>query len=234
MTNQEFLSVISLSFKTFLETNSRSNKKLKVLHGAIAKDFQNRLGENFSIAALGFENGKECKIKGRYIDKQVDITICRNNVPISGIGVKFVMQNYSQNSNNYFENMLGETANIRCSRVPYFQILIIPDRLPYYKKGGEFKKWEVFSEHNSEKYLMLSKDNVDAFLHTPTKTLLAVVHIPDMKTNPKTRREYAKNYSGKNLNIRFSENDYGAFSPCVVFNNYETFAEKVVHFIKSL
>jgi hypothetical protein len=44
------------------------------------------------------------------------------------------MQNYSQNSNNYFENMLGETANIRSSNIPYFQIFIIPDEIPYYKK----------------------------------------------------------------------------------------------------
>lgn len=67
-----------------------------------------------------FFNGKEMKLDGRYIDKVVDITILKNSKPIAGIGVKFVMQNYSQNSNNYFENMLGETANIRCANIPYF------------------------------------------------------------------------------------------------------------------
>ena len=62
---------------------------------------------------------------GRYINKNVDIVIYKRTV-IAGIGVKFVMQNYSQNSNNYFENMLGETANIRSKNIPYFQIFVIP------------------------------------------------------------------------------------------------------------
>ena len=63
-------------------------------------------------------------------DKKVDITITKQNKPIAGFAIKFVMQNYSQNSNNYFENMLGETANIRSNRIPYFQIFIILDNLP--------------------------------------------------------------------------------------------------------
>ena len=118
MDNQEFL-VVGNSFKKFLETGSRSNEKLKILHGAIAKDLKSRLGNRYLIQSLGIGNGKEI---------------------IAGIGVKFVMQNYSQNSNNYFENMLGETANIRCANILYFQIFIIPDKLPYYKNDGTFQK----------------------------------------------------------------------------------------------
>ena len=86
---------------------------------------------------------------GRYVDKKVDITISKKDatmhkdIPVAGIAVKFVMQNYSQNSNNYFENMLGETANIRANKCPYFQIFIILDRLPYYKKETKrITKWE--------------------------------------------------------------------------------------------
>lgn len=55
----------------------------------------------------------------------------KNRKVAAGIGVKFVMQNYFQNSNNYFENILGETAHIRSKRIPYFQIFIIPDILPH-------------------------------------------------------------------------------------------------------
>ena len=131
MDNQEFLTVVGNSFKKFLETGSRSNEKLKILHGAIAKDLKERLGAGYYVQSLGIGNGKEMKLDGRYIDKVVDITILKNSKPIAGIGVKFVMQNYSQNSNNYFENMLGETANIRCANIPYFQIFIIPDKLHF-------------------------------------------------------------------------------------------------------
>ncbi len=140
MNNKEFLKVVGESFKKFIETGLRSNEKLKILHGAIANDLKHRLGTGFSVCSLGIGDSKEMKIEGRYIDKAVDITILKNESPIAGIGVKFVMQNYSQNSNNYFENMLGETANIRCANIPYFQIFIIPDKLPYYKNDGSIQK----------------------------------------------------------------------------------------------
>lgn len=77
--------------------------------------------------------------------------------------------------------MLGETANIRCANIPYFQIFIIPDKLPYYKNDGTIQKWEEFSVHNSAKYLTLSKDDIQTSVHTPTKTLLFVVHLPEIK-----------------------------------------------------
>lgn len=235
MDNQEFLTVVGNSFKKFLETGSRSNEKLKILHGAIAKDLKNRLGLGYSVQSLGIGNGKEMKIDGRYIDKAVDITILKGTKTIAGIGVKFVMQNYSQNSNNYFENMLGETANIRCANIPYFQIFIIPDKLPYYKNDGTFQKWEEFSSHNSSKYITLSKDDIQTSIHTPTKTLLFVVHLPEIKEDIKDRKEYVDYYSNyDDMSVRESQMQYGKFSSAVIFNDYEDFASKVVHYIQFL
>lgn len=235
MDNREFLIVVRDSFKKFLETGSRSNEKLKILHGAISKDLQSRLGSGYHVQSLGVGDGKEIKIDGRYIDKAVDITILKDNVPIAGIGVKFVMQNYSQNSNNYFENMLGETANIRCANIPYFQIFIIPDRLPYYKNDGTFQKWEEFTVHNSQKYLTLSRDNVETSVHTPTKTLLFVVHLPEIQGVVKDKKEYVEYYSNyNNMCLHESETPFGNFSSAVVYNDYEDFVRKVVHYIEFL
>lgn len=235
MDNQEFLIVVGNSFKKFLETGSRSNEKLKILHGAIAKDLKNRLGMGYSVQSLGIGNGKEMKIDGRYIDKAVDITILKGTKAIAGIGVKFVMQNYSQNSNNYFENMLGETANIRCANIPYFQIFIIPDKLPYYKNDGTFQKWEEFSFHNSSKYLTLSQDDIQTSIHTPTKTLLFVIHLPEIKEDIKDKKEYVDYYSNyDDMSVRESQMQYGKFSSAVIFNDYEDFASKVVHYIQFL
>lgn len=45
MDNQKFLIVVGNSFKKFLETGSRSNEKLKILHGAIAEYFARTLGK---------------------------------------------------------------------------------------------------------------------------------------------------------------------------------------------
>ncbi len=235
MNNTDFLQVITSSFKRYLDTGSRSNEKLKVLHGAIAKDIKLRLGKGYEVSSLGVGDGKEKKILGRYIEKAVDITISKNNKDIAGIGVKFVMQNYSQNSNNYFENMLGETANIRCANIPYFQIFIIPDKLPYFNNEGKIQKWEEFTAHNSKKYLTLSEDDFLTSIHTPVKTLLFVVHLPEVRLQSDNKKSYFSYYKNKtDFCIVKSELQYGEFSNAVIYNDYEEFADKVVHFVKFL
>ena len=232
MDNQEFLTVVGNSFKKFLETGSHSNEKLKILHGAIAKDLKGRLGVGYSVCSLGIGDGKEEKLDGRYIDKVVDITIKHRQKSVAGIGVKFVMQNYSQNSNNYFENMLGETANIRCANIPYFQIFIIPEKLPYYNKQGLIQKWEEFTIHNATKYLTLSEDNIQTSIHTPTKTLLFVIHLPEINIPIVDKTDYVHFYESKtDFIVSESNTQYGDFSSAVIYNDYEDFIDKVVHYI---
>lgn len=180
MTNDDFLRVIKESFATYLAVGtSRSTAKLKTLHGHIASDLEELLGEGFSIRSQGYGNDKEGSIDGRYYPKNVDITILKNNKPVAGYAVKFVMRNYSQNSNNYFENMLGETANIRANSIPYFQVFIIFEKVPYYENGGKFKKYDVISTHNLDKYLELSKDDPSVFFHTPDKTLVVLIKLKE-------------------------------------------------------
>jgi len=235
MSNADFLEILTGSFQKFLETGSRSNEKLKILHGAIAADIHERIGDGYQIKSLGFGSGHEGTITGRYIAKAVDITILRGKEPVAGIGVKFVMQNYSQNSNNYFENMLGETANIRSNHIPYFQIFIIPDKIPYYDNKGNIKKWESFTCHNAEKYKVLSRDNIELAAHTPDKTLLYVIHLPDIPEHTPDKHGYITEYQDmEGITICETQADYGNFSPAVIFNDYETFITKVVYRILSL
>lgn len=235
MNNQEFLEILKGSFQKFLVTSSYSNEKLKILHGAIAQDLSKRLGDEYEVKSLGFGDSKERKILGRYIDKKVDVVIERQGNVIAGIGVKFVMQNYAQNSNNYFENMLGETANIRSKNIPYFQIFIIPEVLPYYKNGGNFKKWEYFNGHHMSKYRILSNDNDEVFLHTPTKTLLYVLKLPELIGEFLNKQFYTDYYSGLvDFKIEVSENDYGEFGDNLIMNDYQKFIEKVKHRVLSI
>lgn len=234
LTNQEFLMVISQSFGEFIESGtSRSTAKLKPLHGAIAKDLAQRLGNSYDVWSQGYGFDREAEIKGRYMEKKVDITIKRNNTSIAGIAVKFVMQNYSQNSNNYFENMLGETANIRCNSFPYFQIFIILDRLPYYDKKKNIKKWETFTEHNISKYVALAKDNIEMFYHTPNKTLIYVVHIPD-NDDLYTLDDYLDYYRENPFNIEVSKHHYSLDGNAVIINDFEEFMDKVYHTILAM
>ncbi len=170
----------------------------------------------------------------------VDITIedLRTHQMVGGIAVKFVMQNYSQNSNNYFENMLGETANIRAAHCPYFQMFIILDRLPYYKRSGVLTKWESFTHHNVRKYVELAKDNVEAFYHTPNKTLIYVVHLEPNCEDIATKDEYMDYYKSNISIMKLSESsfDYNELSKggTVILNDYELFIDKVYHIIKAL
>ena len=231
----DFLNILTNSFKKFLTTGSRSNEKLKILHGAIATDLQQRIGLEYGIQSLGYGDGREGVIDGRYIEKKADIPITRGDANVAGIAVKFVMQNYSQNSNNYFENMLGETANIRSKRIPYFQIFIIPDKMPYYDNKGNLRKWETFTLHNVRKYLLLSRDDINVNAHTPTKTLLCVVHLPDLKTQITNKTEYINAYLGMNyMRIEVSNHDYGEFDSSVVLNDYDKFMDKISHYILSI
>lgn len=242
LSNQQFLEKVLISFKEFIKSGtSRSTAKLKPLHGAIAADIAERLGPNYKIWSQGYLRGKEKQIKGRYIDKWVDITIEDISLkkPVAGIGVKFVMQNYSQNSNNYFENMLGETANIRTAKCPYFQIFIILDKLPYYKKGGELKKWEEFTDHNMRKYCRLSADDIEIFLHTPNKTLICVAHInPEIPNTTNSKNAYRAFYDRKidELRISYSTHEYEDIvgNGTIIMNDYELFVEKVYHSIKAI
>ena len=231
-----FLETLKKSFIKFLKTGARSNKKLKILHSFIANDLCQRLkSKNYTFYSLGFQKGKEVNIKGRYIDKKVDITVrdTESNSDVCGIGVKFVMNNYAQNSNNYFENMLGETANIRCNNIPYFQVFCIFDSFPYYDKKGNIKRWEQISTHHLEKYIKLSSDNVDNFYHTPNKTLVYIVHIDSNTTQKiKTKKDYRTYYLENPFTVTKSALPF-TFGNAIIYNDYKKFIEKVFHTIKS-
>lgn len=236
MNNLQFLETLKQSFITYLLTGARSNKKLEILHGAISKDLKERLqDDNYSVYSLGYGRGKEHKITGRYVDKAVDITVKEKDKPVAGIAVKYVMSNYSQNSNNYFENMLGETANIRSAKIPYFQIFVIPDKIPYFDKDGGISKWEQINERNLKKYIKLSYDDIENYLHTPNKSLVFIVHIKDGNTGNaiSSKQEYEDFYLRNDFEMNISALNFD-FGNTIVYNDYDKFIQKVVYAIKSL
>ncbi|MCL2598629.1 MAG: hypothetical protein FWD76_01785 [Firmicutes bacterium] len=235
MNNDEFLNLIRQAYLKYLDTHRRSNEKLKVLHGAIAMHLQQILGPEFEIFALGMGANKEVQLAGRYFDKKVDIGIChkKSKRRVAGIAVKFVMSNYSQNSNNYFESMLGETANIRSGQNAYFQIVILPQKMPYFDKDDRVTKWETVTEHNLQKYMKLSQDDVLTSIHTPNKTLVCLLDIKQFASPESTTRAHLINQLKQELDVKMSPMDCH-FGSAVICNDYGLFVEKIVHFIKSI
>ncbi|MDR3049546.1 MAG: hypothetical protein LBV16_06920 [Elusimicrobiota bacterium] len=233
MNNKNFLEKLIEGFKSYLSTGANSNEKLKIIHSAISEDIKNRLGNKYQVFSLGLDSGKEKRIQGRYIDKWVDITIAIDEKPIAGIGFKFVMSNYQQNSNNYFETMLGETVNLRVNKIPYFQMLIVFEKTPRYKDGGKLKNFEILNNENFKKYTILSKDNIEVFFHTPTKMLIYILKLPEADKTVVSREKYAEYYKNKNFKVS-NAFDNLQFDSGVILNDFEKFIEKAVSYIKSI
>lgn len=232
LTKEQFLDAVKDSFKAYLTVKtSRSTAKLKAIHGAIARDLQERFGAEYTVESQGLDEDKENCVEGRYYPKRVDITISRQGKPVAGYAVKFVMRNYSQNSNNYFENMLGETANLRTNGIPYFQIFIIFDQVPYYRADGSFCKWETITEHNLSKYVKLSTDDPGVFYHTPDKTLVVLLSLKEPGVAFNDSAEYADYYLARvteNDLITYSTKIEDVFGSSVILNDYENFAGRTV------
>lgn len=209
------------------------------MHGRIAEDLATKLGEGYKIWSQGYGEDREKEMKGRYMDKMVDIVVqdVKSGKDVAGVGVKFVMQNYSQNSNNYFENMLGETANLRSAGFRYFQVFVILDELPYYDDKKEIKRWESFTQHNAKKYYKLSEDDPKQSLHTPNMTLIYVVHVsPSLPRRAKKKSLYYKFYARRKeeVTIDVSKEVYNGFKSggAVILNDYALFLNEVFNAIK--
>lgn len=240
MDNKEFIDSITNLYKEYLKTHRRSTAKLIPFHGKIAEDLQKRLGDGYIVKSLGFKDSKESIMSGRYLDKKVDISVFKkdNNVEIGlgGIAVKSIMTNYSQNSNNYFENMLGETANLRSSNKLYFHIVVLPEILPYFgeKKTSNIVLKDIITKiehitcHNLDKYIKLSNDNVSEYLHSPNKTLLYIIKTTntDLSLSINMSREQWVDFMTKNLSIQESSQQFN-FGNTIIYNDYEKFIEKV-------
>lgn len=133
--------------------------------------------------SLGSGDGKEYTLEGKYYPKNLDVTIFFEQRPIITISFKFVTSNYAQNSNNYFENLLGETANIRRSNVAFTHFLVLRASTPYYDKNkgskrGKMQKIETLSEHHLLKYIKLFQDQ--DFPHKPDVLGVAILDFDEI------------------------------------------------------
>jgi hypothetical protein len=179
-----FLNAIKATFYAYNKYGARSNKKLIPIHTWFANQIISELGDDYSSMSLG--TGGEYEIEGNYYPKILDITVFSNKKPIVTLSFKFVTSNYAQNSNNYFENLLGETANIRRIGVGFVHFLVLRGHTPYYDKAagnkrGKLIKTEILSEHHIKKYIKLFKD-LD-FPHKPDVLGIAIIDF-DAKNNP--------------------------------------------------
>jgi len=166
------LSAVQEAYRRYISNGARSTSKIKALHGWVISELQQVLGDEYDIRGLSDSGGKEAKIEGKYYTNKVDVSISRNDIQQGVVSVKFVMTNYRQNKNNYFEQQLGKTANLRRNDIVFGHIMLLTNPTPYLKKGGEVKKYEYISDKDIQLYESLSSDHGQP--HVPDIQCMAI------------------------------------------------------------
>ena len=178
---KDFLGAIKDSFDAYNKSGARSNKKLIPIHKFLGDFIEESLGKDYCVKSLG--KGGEAKLEGKYYKKTLDITISKKEKILATISFKFVTSNYKQNGNNYFEQLMGETANIRRVNVGFAHFLVLRAHTPYLDKNkgnlrGITKKIEKINEKDLMKYIKLFED-LD-FPHKPDILGIAIIDIDDI------------------------------------------------------
>ncbi len=182
---EKFRISLAEGYKNYLTIHPRSTKKIAPIHKCLSEIILQELGgeeAGYAIKSMGIGDNKEYNFAGKYYSKAIDITILYNDKPISGLGFKFITSNYKQYSTNYFENMLGETANVKRADLLYGQILVFKHKMPYYSSDKKtFTKIEHINEKNLQKYLRLHNDRATALYHQPDIIFLGFIETGDEK-----------------------------------------------------
>lgn len=164
----EMMDAVSKAFAKYKIHGARSPEKLKPLHLYVASVLSGIWGSDFRVRHMCGKS-KEMTVEGMYYPKVIDITITNSSgEPIFCLGVKFITSNYKQNANNYFECMMGETANIQALKnIPYVQLLVFRYKTPYYAKNETEipSKIEIINDDDIRKYVRLLHDSEQA--HRP-------------------------------------------------------------------
>ena len=145
---KSFLSMIQKSYTNYLQTTSRSNQKVNIIHNWI----KDQLSINYPSGRYIISTDKyipACNSRGC---KNTDIVVFDKNLNryILGVCVKFICSSYKKNKNNYLEGMLGEATTIKMA-TPSIKLIsfnIFPSSCPQYDKHGNLKKFELINYDN--------------------------------------------------------------------------------------
>ncbi|MEA1962608.1 MAG: hypothetical protein U9M94_00005, partial [Patescibacteria group bacterium] len=133
-------------------------------------------------------------------------------------------------SNNYFENMLGETANVKRNNLLYGQILILKEQMPYFSSDKkQFTKVEKINEVNLKKYFKLGSDNSENLYHKPDIMFIAFVKTGDEKKIIKAIKDEKKISKRK-----FNRNELAPLIKLKFLNTAnlkETFSDEITDFL---
>lgn len=162
---QRFLAAMQQSYRMVQQHGTRSNQKTRVLHGWVQDELGRELGSHYTFTGQSPTSRHEANVGGMYYGKDVDVLIARDEQELGVVSIKFVISNYWQNSINYFEQQIGETANLRRRNIVYGNLFCVTHPIPYKNRDGEIIKREAIREHDIQRYARLRGDH--EHIHAP-------------------------------------------------------------------
>lgn len=111
-----------------------------------------------------------------YYEKKVDILVTKGMRDLGIVSIKFVSSNYKQNSVNYFEQQVGEIANLRQKKIVYGNLFFVTNPIIYYNKDhSQIDHLEKISDHDIGRYVCLLADNDHP--HAPDEMAIGIVDL---------------------------------------------------------
>lgn len=168
-----FLAAMQESYRMVQLHGVRSNQKTRVLHGWVQDELSRELGVDYAFTGQSPDSSREANVGGMYYGKDVDVPVSRGDQELGVISIKFVISNYWQNSVNYFEQQIGETANLRRRNIVYGNLFCVTSPIPYKNRAGEITRRENIREHDVQRYAKLRADH--EHIHAPDKMAIGIV-----------------------------------------------------------
>jgi hypothetical protein len=153
---KKFLNVVRLATENFFLHGSRSSKKVDTIHFYIKEELEQKIQQ---FKQLNKDNNDylevkvECKIPSinESNNKRCDVVVFKNNIPFIVFPVKFIMSNYKQNKNNFWENLTGEIMHLKYANqeLNIIPLNIIFSSVPYLNNKKMIVKFENITIENS-------------------------------------------------------------------------------------
>lgn len=153
----------------------RSNQKTRVLHGWVQDELRRELGAEYNFTGQSPTSSSEANVGGMYYEKNVDVLVTRDSQDLGVVSVKFVISNFWQNAVNYFEQQIGETANLRRRNIVYGNLFCLTQPIPYKRRDGTVSRLEELRERDVQRYIRLRDDH--EHIHAPDEMAIAIVNL---------------------------------------------------------
>ena len=181
--NKRFLPIIQEAHRRTIEEENghRGHNRQKVLHGWIREEIQDILGNEYELFSLSdYDDSKEIVIDGRYYKKKVDVSVYHDRTLVGIVSCKFVNTSYINNSNNYFESLIGEVVNLNPNNIVFGNFFCLKVPRPQLNKNGSISKADQIRDNDIKKYSKLIKNHRRK--HAPDCQAVVVVKLNEDET----------------------------------------------------